>query len=166
MVIRFSSSSAKCASQLETSQGIPGGSMLKKPRPGGSREVLLSHGPEWNALRVSPQAAQARQQPNSKLRQRVFSIRNGRLSGRDEVLSRSKKGSIIINHVFSEAKKNYGLIFTLHLAFFYFFLCCNFPLWMAFGRFFHPWPLPSPSQPWAKKEACLCIAFQFTGSHL
>jgi len=72
---------------------------------------------------------------DSKLWQRVFSIETGGCREETTKTSLAQKGSIIINHVFSEAKKNYGSKFTLHLAFFYCFtFYAGFPHWMAFGR--------------------------------
>ena len=61
--------------------------------------------------------------------------RNGRLSGRDnEVLARSKRQHYYKPRILG-SKKNYGLKFTLHLAFFYCFtFYAGFPHWMAFGR--------------------------------
>ena len=61
--------------------------------------------------------------------------RNGRLSGRDnEVLARSKRQHYYKPRILG-SKKNYGLKFTLHLAFFYCFtFYAGFPRWMAFGR--------------------------------
>ena len=153
-------------------QSAPRGSMLKKPGPGGSGEVLLPHGTEWNALKVR-EAAQA-----TKTQEALFQVmatcifyRNGRLSGRDnEVLARSKRQHYYKPRILG-SKKNYGLKFTLHLAFFYCFtFYAGFPHWMAFGRWegvrstLRPArPPSSPSQPWAKKAA---LAWKFTGTQL
>ena len=70
--------------------------------------------------------------------------RNGRLSGRDnEVLARSKRQHYYKPRILG-SKKNYGLKFTLHLAFFYCFtFYAGFPHWMAFGR----WEGVRPSAP-------------------
>ena len=119
--------------------------MLKKPGPGGSGEVLLPHGTEWNALKYRD-AAQATKTQEARFQVMATCIfyRNGRLSGRDnEVLARSKRQHYYKPRILG-SKKNYGLKFTLHLAFFYCFtFYAGFPHWMAFGR----WEGVRPSAP-------------------
>ena len=74
--------------------------------------------------------SQAPQETKFQVKATCILYRNGRLSKS----SLAQKGTIIINHVFSEAK-NYGLMFTLRLAFFYCFLFyASFPHWMELGQ--------------------------------
>ena len=124
--------------------------MLKKPGPGGSREVLLSHGPEWNAMKRHGKYSQAPQETKFQVKATCILYRNGRLSKS----SLAQKGTIIINHVFSEAKKLWLNVHSSSCILLLFSVLCQFPALDGVGsvvafeqRRSHSRPLSSPSQP-------------------
>ena len=116
------------------SQGTPRGTMLKKPGPGGSREVLLPHGPEWNAMmRDMENILKHRKATKFQVKVTCILYRNGRLSSRNEVLARSKRQHYNKPRILGSKKK---LWLNIHSSSCILLLLSRplSPRWMAFGR--------------------------------